>query len=477
MNSADDAEERFRLTLTDAPENAEALRGLAELLTGRGYRLQEQGNIGAAIECYEEAIALDPSQARAHNNLGNAYQALGRNEEALASFRSAIAADGALGEAHLNLGIALQRAGEIEEAAACYRTALRHRPALAEANLNLGYLLETQGDVRGSAESYRAAIAVRPDYAEAHFNLALMLLKEGDFARGWEEYEWRLKLPDLAPFWPYPGRPRWDGSQLHGRTILLYAEQGLGDAIQFVRYVPMVAARGGRVVLSCASKLMALFTSVEGISAMHNHAEAPPDFDVCCPLPSLPRLFGTTLETIPADVPYLKPRREALERWREKLAAASPGAKIGLFWATESKARTTALRRLDLEMLAPLAAAPRTTFYSLQRGAAAAQAHRPPAGMTLVEAAAELKDFADDAALIANLDLVISVDTATAHLAGALGRPVWTLAQYPPDWRWREGRDDNSWYPTMRLFFQGRGEPWEEVARRVAQALPLSVTG
>lgn len=476
MNSADDAEERYRRTLTEEPENAAALRGLAELLTGRGFGLQEQGNAGAAIECYEEAIALDPMQARAHNNLGNAYLALGREEDALASFRSAIEADGTLAEARLNLGIALHRAGALEEAVDCYRAAQRQNPALAEASLNLGHALEQLGDPSGAAEAYRAAIAARPDFAEAHFNHALMLLKAGDFARGWEEYEWRLKLPELAPFWPFPGRPRWDGSDLRGKTILLYAEQGFGDAIQFARYVPLVAARGGRVVLSCALKLLPLFASIEGVSAMHNHAEPPPDFDVCCPLPSLPRIFGTTFETIPAAVPYLRAQPDALERWRERLAAAPAGPRIGLFWATESKARTTALRRLDLEMLAPLAAARGAIFYSLQRGAAAAQARRPPAGMTLVDAAAELKDFADDAALIANLDLVISVDTATAHLAGALGKPVWTLAQFPPDWRFPEGRDDNPWYPTMRLFFQGKGEGWAGVAVRVARALPLRVT-
>ncbi|MGH8629191.1 MAG: tetratricopeptide repeat protein, partial [Burkholderiales bacterium] len=418
---------------------------------------------------------LDPSQARALNNLGNAYQVLGRPEEAAASFRNAIEADASFAEAHLNLGIALHHAESVHEAAACYRAALKHKPALAEASLNLGYLLEQQGDARGAADSYRAAIAARPDFAEAHFNHALQLLQSGEFARGWEEYEWRLKLPELAPLWPYANRPRWDGSDLHGKTILLYAEQGFGDALQFVRYAPLVAQRGGKVILSCSPKLMALFGSAQGVSAMHNAEDTAPDFDVCCSLLSLPRLHGTALETIPAAVPYLHAPRDATERWRARLAA-DRGLKIGLFWSTESRNRMTPLRSLHLDMLAPLAAVPGTTFYSLQRGAAAAEARRPPQGMNLVDATAELKDFSDDAALIANLDLVISINTSTAHLAGALGRPIWTLVHYPPDWRWLHERDDSPWYPTMRLFRRGRADRWEDVIARVARALPLSVT-
>lgn len=477
MNPAEDAEERYRRLLVEQPENAEALRGLGGLLSARGYALQERGELAAALECYEEAVALDPSQAMAHNNLGNAYQALGRAEEAVAAFRSAIAADESLAEAHFNLGIALHRADALAEAAECYRTALKFKPTLADATLNLGFLLEQQGDLRGAAESYRAAIASRPGFAEAHFNHGLRLLQAGDFARGWDEYEWRLKLPELAPFWPYAGRPRWDGSDLGGKTILLYAEQGFGDALQFVRYAPLVAQRGAKVILSCSSKLIPLFSSAAGVSAMHDAATPPPGFDVCCSLLSLPRVFGTTLETIPATVPYLHPLPEAAERWRSKISAAGPGLKIGLYWSTESKNRMTPLRSLDLDMLAPLSAVPGVVFFSLQRGAAAAQAQKPPRGMRLIDAAAELKDFADDAALLASLDLVISINTSTAHLAGALGRPIWTLVHYPPDWRWLDGRDDSPWYPTMRLFRRGRSDSWQDVIARVARALPLSVIG
>lgn len=468
---SDATEEHFRQLLIEEPDNARALRGLAQLLGARGYALQERGELAGAIECYEEALALEPSLAQAHNNLGNAYKASGRAEEAVALYRSAIDADPALAEAHLNLGIALHEAGQLSEAARCYRLALELKPALAEASLNLGFLLEQEGDARGARQAYRSAIATRPDFAEAHFNHALQLLQAGEFEAGWEEYEWRLKLPELAPFWPYAGRPRWDGGPLGGRRILLYAEQGFGDAIQFVRYVPLVAAKGGHVVLSCQPKLVKLFGSVAGAAAMHDTGDPTPEFDVCCSLLSLPRLFRTTLATIPAAVPYLRPGEAAVSAWKARLAAAGPGLKVGLYWATESKNRITPLRSLELKTLAPLAGVPGIVFFSLQRGAAAAEAARPPQGMRLIDAGAELRDFADDAALIANLDLVISINTATAHLAGALGKPVWTLVHFPPDWRWLAGRDDCPWYPTMRLFRRQRSQSWSDVVAQVRTAL------
>lgn len=453
----------------DDPENGAALRELGGLLAARGQSLQGRGELGAAAECYEEAVALDPSQAPAHNNLGNIYLALGRPNEAASSFRSAIAADAGLAEAHANLGIVLHRSGELSEAEECYRATLALRPGLAEASLNLGHLLEERGDTAAARDCYEAAVAARPDMAEAHFNLALRLLQAGDFRRGWEEYEWRFRLPELAPFWPHANRPRWDGADLRGKTILLYAEQGFGDALQFVRYVPLVAARGGKVVLSCSPKLMALFATVAGVTAVHNSETPLPEFDLCCSLLSLPRIFGTTLDTIPAATPYLHPPGDAARRWRARLAAEGPGLKVGLFWSTESRNRMTPLRSLELGQLAPLARPPGIRFYSLQRGPAAAQAR--PRGMTLVDLSSDLVDFADDAGLLAQLDLVVTINTATAHLAGALGRPVWTLVHYPPDWRWLEGRMDSPWYPTMRLFQRGRTEAWDAVLERVGDAL------
>ena len=298
----------------------------------------------------------------------------------------------------------------------------------------------------------------------------MQLLLTGDYKNGWQEYEWRSRLPEMQQLMPFAGRAHWDGAALDGATILLYAEQGFGDAIQFVRYAPLVAERGGEVIVRCVPGLAALVGSMPGVSAVFSAGE-PPAFDVCCPLMSLPRIFGTTLDTVPAQVPYFQPEAKRALHWKARLDAAGPTFKVGLYWATDTKNRISPLRSLTLDSFAPLASLPGITYFSLQRGAAAAEAARPPSGMTVVDLSPELAGFSDDAALISNLDLVISINTATAHLAGAMGRRVWTLAQFPPDWRWLLGRDDSPWYPTMRIFRRGKSESWESVIGRVSQAL------
>jgi Flp pilus assembly protein TadD len=465
------AVEAYRSALQSDAECAEARERLGRLLSVQAYASQERGAFDAAIELYEEALALAPGQAPAWNNLGNALRALGRSAEAVHAYREALALEPGFAGAHFNLAVALHQGGDGASAIASCREALRHDPALTEAALALGYLLAQEGDAEGALQAYRQAVAARPESADARFNHGMQLLQMGDFEAGWAEYEWRLRLPELEQFWPYRDRPRWDGAPLEGRTILLYAEQGLGDALHFVRYVPLVAARGGRVILQCQPKLRALFARVAGVSEVIAAGEAPPPFDLCCSLQSLPYVFRTRLETIPAQVPYLRADAAKAGAWQARLRTLDARLRVGLFWATDSKSTLSAARSLTLAQLEPLAAAAGVVFYSLQRGAAAAEAARPPAGMRLVDAGAELKDFDDDAALIENLDLVISINSATAQLVGALAKPVWTLIHFPPDWRWLLGRDDCPWYPHMRLFRQGRGEGWETVVARLVQAL------
>ena len=466
-----EAEECYRQALSLQPENAEACRLLAQLLALQAHEHQERGEFDAAIEGYEESLALDHGHAQVQNNLGNVYKSLGRTQEAVTAYRDAIAIDGGLAEAHLNLGIILWQTGDNRQAIASVSAALKAKPLLAEANVSLGYLLEEAGDASGALECYCAAIAARPEYAEAHFNYALQLLLHGDYGTGWEEYEWRKRLPGSEGAWPDAGRAGWNGSPLQGRVIFLYAEQGFGDVIQFARYAPLVAERGGKVIVSCQPKLKALLESVPGISTVLTIEDPHPAFDVCSALMSLPRIFETTLDTIPAQVPYVRPDPEKARRWSTRLAADGASLKVGLYWATETRNRIASLKSLTLDMLAPLGGVRGVTYYSLQRGAAATQAAHPPQGMKLIDLAAELEDFSDDAALISHLDLVISVDTATAHLAGAMGRPVWTLTHFPPEWRWLLARDDSPWYPTMRLFRRGPADAWEQVISRVCQAL------
>ena len=277
-----------------------------------------------------------------------------------------------------------------------------------------------------------------------------------------------LKKPTSAQ--PEFAQPPWDGSELNGKTVLLHAEQGLGDSIQFVRYVPMVRDRGGKVVLQCQPALSRLFTGLPGIDRVIKNGDPIPRFDAHCPLLSLPRAFGTTLDSIPASVPYLTADPAAALDWAKRLADR-PGKKVGIVWAGRAGYVGDRTRSLSLTTLAPLACASGITWYSLQKGYAAAQISDAPQGMELIDRTAELNDFADTAALIANLDLVISVDTAVAHLAGAMGKSVWTLLPYAPDWRWLLNRDDSPWYPTMRLFRQQRPGDWGEVIQRIAESL------
>jgi tetratricopeptide (TPR) repeat protein len=467
-----EAEDLYRRILALQSEHSGARGHLANLLASQAYAHQESGELEAAIERYEESLALDFGQARVHNNLGNIFKDQGRPADAIAAYREAITADAGLSEAHLNLGNVLyQTTGDAMQAIEHYRAALEVRPSFPEASLNLGFLLEQEGNAAGAMKSYRDAIVASPDFAEAHFNHALQLLLRGDFRAGWQEYEWRTRRPDMENWRPHAGREHWEGADLKGKVILLYAEQGFGDVIQFVRYATLVAERGARVIVSGQQKLKSLLASVPGVAEAFDRAEAPPAFDVCCPLMSLPRILETTLETIPARVPYMHPDPAKARHWNARLAADGASMKVGLYWATETKSRFAPLKSFSLDKLAPLAGIPGVRFYSMQRGAAAQQAAHPPPGMSLVDLSGELADFSDDAALMANLDLVISIDTATAHLAGALGRPAWILTHFPPEWRWLLGRDDSPWYPSVRLFRQERVQDWEPVIARVGDAL------
>jgi tetratricopeptide (TPR) repeat protein len=460
LEDRDQAEYFCRLALGLDPEAADLHLLLGDLLRGMG-RHQE------ALECVLRAVRLAPAMAQARNNLGNAYWDLGRGQEALAAFREALRADPALWETHFNLAIALQESGAPDTAEGHYRAALERNPGFAQGWLNLGLLHYLRGDLAGAMAHYDRAIAARPDFAEAHVSRALQRLATGDFAAGWEEYEWRLRLEYRKRIAPFPDRPRWDGGAIAGKRLLLYGEQGFGDTLQFFRYAPLAAGRGADVLVLCQPDLKPLLAATPGIAGVIAYDEPVPDFDVCCPLLSLPRLFGTTLRSVPAQVPYVQADPGKVRYWAGRLAGDRAPMKAGLVWSSGPKStRSVALREL-----APLGEVGSVFFYSLQRGEAGKEASQPPAGLKITDFTAELRDFSDNAALLANLDLLISVDTSVAHLAGAMGRPVWTLHNDPADWRWLLEREDSPWYPTMRLFrAQGPGQ-WAGVVSRVVEAL------
>jgi len=454
----------------------------SEAYSNLGNALRDQGKLDEAITAYRQAGAFDPNLAGAHYNLGNALRDRGKMGEAIASYRRAIALRPNYSEAYSNLGNALRDEGELEEAIVSYRQAIAVKPQYAEAHCNLGNALREKSQLEEASAACRQAIALKPNLPDAHYSLAHALLVQGDFLRGWEEYEWRWKLKDAASRQRNLTQPRWDGGPLEGRTLLLYAEQGFGDAIQFIRYLPRVAQGGGDLILECPPELQRLFQRMAPGFLVLARGQTLPAFDVHCPLLSLPRVFSADLGNIPQTVPYLYADAAEAAIWRERLSGlgtfiyrSGPDLKVGLVWAGNPAHKNDRNRSLKPANLAPLAEVPGVQFLSLQKGDTAAETETPPLGMKLVDVAEELKDFADTAALLANLDLVIAVDTAVVHLAGAMGKPVWTLLPFAPDWRWLLDRPDSPWYPTMRLFRQPAIGDWDSVMAGVREHLQLLV--
>jgi tetratricopeptide (TPR) repeat protein len=491
----DDAIAAYRKALTLRPGSVEASYNLATAL-------QESGNVEEAIETYRQTLRMAPTLPEAHMMLGNALGAAGRADEAIDAYNEAIRIRPTYAEAFHNLGLALfarrrfddataanlhalelrpnfaeaahslgctyDRVGRTTEAKAMYRRALAIRPTFPEAHNSLGWNCYQSGMLSEAMAAFDAALARQPDYAGARLSRAMLLLSQGNFDRGLPEYEARWeasKRPVNRGF----SQGLWDGSNLDGRRILLHEEQGMGDVIQFVRYVPFVQARGGRVLVRCWAPLKRLFAGQLGIEQVFTEKEPAPQFDTHCPIASLPRLLGTRLETIPANVPYLVTDQTLVEAWRERLTTDPPALRVGVVWAGDPNHGNDHLRSTKLATFAPLARVPGVRLYSLQFGPGAEQVVNP--GITIRTFNEGVGDMASTAALMQNLDLIISVDTAVGHLAGAIGKPVWLLLHLVPDWRWMLGRTDSPWYPTMRLFRQTRLHDWSAPIADVERTL------
>jgi tetratricopeptide (TPR) repeat protein len=458
-----DAEDGFRLVLTLEPGRPDALHYLGVI----AYRV---GRHDLAIEMIGQSIKGNPRNAEAHSNLGAALRAAGRLDESAAACRTAIELDPNLASAHTHLANLLRRQGNLDEALAAYQRAVAIDPHNARYLTNLGGGLGDIGQLDQAIAAYRRAIELQPDMAEAHWNMALVMLLKGD-AGGWKEYEWRWKSPRFTSPHRNFTRPQWTGQPLDSRTILLHAEQGFGDAIQFVRFAPMVASRGGTVILEIQPHLRRLFETAPGIHRLIATGDTLPHFDVHCPLASLPLALGLATDPIPGDVPYLRADPLLVEQWRQRFDRSSHNPRVGLAWAGSPRFEADYSRSIALSQLAPLAAVTGVDFYSLQLGDAAAQAEAPIPGMTLIQLGADLHDFADTAAAISAMDLVITTDTSIPHLAGAIGKPVWLMLQFMPDWRWLLHREDSPWYPSMRLFRQPAPGDWDSVIKNVAESL------
>jgi tetratricopeptide (TPR) repeat protein len=453
----------YRQVLRRRPTYADAHNNL-------GNVLQAQGKLDEAVASYREALRLQPNYVAAHNNLGVALLDRGTLSEAVASFRQALGLQPDFAEAHANQGNALEQQGKFEEAAASYRQAIRIKPDSAEPYHGLGNVFRQQGDPAMAVASFQEAVRLKPNYAEAWVSHALALLVLGNFEQAWPEYEWRWKCKDRATS-AGQFRPRWDGSPLGARTILLYPEQGFGDTIQFIRYAPLVKQRGGTVIAACPLTLAKLMGSCPGIDRLVTEGSVMPEYDVQAPLLSLPGLLGTTLATVPANVPYLFADRQLVEQWRRQIGSV-PAFKVGIAWQGSPKHRGDRQRSVPLTQFAPLARLEGVRLFSLQKGVGSEQLPAVADRWDVTDLGGKTSaDFMEMAAVLRNLDLVVTVDTALAHLAGALGVPVWVAVPFAPDWRWLLGRDDSPWYPSMRLFRQHAPGNWDAVFDRIAAEL------
>ena len=451
-----------------APQNALFHANLGEM-----YR--QAGRHKLAIEEGRRAAAIDPTMAVAWSNLGAALFELKEFEEAATANRRAITANPEFAQAYCNLGNALHGLKRFNEAIDAYRQAVTLNSNYVDGWANLGTALHHNGVYAEAMATLRRAIALAPNHANAHSGLGILLLMQGDFAEGWAEYEWRLRSTERkGP--RFPERP-WQGESLAGKHIYVQAEQGFGDTLQFARYIPLLAKRAGKVSLRVHQQLVSLMQeSLLGIDIFGDRGDPAP-YHCDTALMSLPHLFKTRYETIPADVPYLHAPAATIASWAGRFAPMQ-GLKVGIVWAGNPEHMNDMRRSLDPALLTPLLDIPGTSFVSLQFGPRAADLKKLKNGpKRVLDLSQDLGDFAHTAGAVMNLDLVITIDSSTAHLAGALGKPVWVLVSCVADWRWRLGREDNAWYPNMRLFRQMEGEDWSAVIGRVGVALRAAVAG
>ncbi|MBF0098993.1 MAG: tetratricopeptide repeat protein [Magnetococcales bacterium] len=449
------------------PHNADALYllGMSALGLGRA---------DLAANLIDKAIARQPRQPYYHLNLGVAYLRLGQLPQAEAALQQALTLKADLAEAHLNLGNLAFERNERHKAAEHYHQASVLKPDLETSWYNLGILHQEAGDQEQALHHFAQALRCNPESASSHMGRASSLLKQGHYAQGWQAYEWRFRLANNAPrLCPVP---RWSGEALQGKRLYLYTEQGFGDALMFARFIPLLREMGATVLLECRPELLALFRDArladQVVARAMGESQPPPfAYDLHLPLLSLPQVLGCTLENLPNRVPYLQVDAAKKEQWADRFPPDT-ALRVGLSWSGNPEASVNRYRACRLEDLLPLAQVPGITFYSLQKGPPALQLTKEIQAQYGIQALAEeLSDFQATAAVLHHLDLLISTDTAIVHLAGALGRPVWTLLHAAAEWRWLERRSDSPWYPGMRLFRQSVLGDWLSPVKQMQEAL------
>lgn len=463
LRRPDQAIMAFRMAVSLAP-------GFAEALYNLGTAYQEKSQMPEAIAAYRQAIVLRRDYAEAYNNLGNTLLELKDYGGAADALRRAIALMPGFAPAQHNLGCVLYDSGQIDTSIEQFLKAISIDPNLSDAWCSLGNALKDQGNYDEAIQAMKRALELRPDYWQARWNLGHLLLLSGDYEHGWPLYEVRWQKENASKDAGF-SQPLWDGTPLNGRRILLHFEQGFGDMIHFARYAPLLAGQGGRVIVTVTNPLRRLFQTLPGIEAVVSPGDPMPAIDVHYPAMSLPALLGISLNAIPHNIPYLFADSALAAGWRARMETFSRKYKVGLVWAGNPGYANDRNRSIPLKLFSALAKCRQVRYFSLQKGPGGEELKNPPTGMDWVDWSDELHDFSNTAGLIENLDLVIACDTAVAHLAGAMGRQVWVLLPFAPDWRWMLDRVDSPWYPTMRLFRQSRPGDWSSVLETVASEL------
>jgi tetratricopeptide (TPR) repeat protein len=456
------AEAQYRQAYRQRPNRTRTLVNLANAL----LKLRRNAD---AIQCYLQALAIEPKSFSALHGMGYALVDCKNWMQAEVWFRHAVALRPQSAEAHNSLGNVLYLQKRMEESAAEYCRAIEIDPVYARAHINLGNTLLALGKHAQARACYERGLSIDGASPGGRYNLALMQLRNGEFQDGWRNHESRWDFEELHLGRRCFTRPMWQGESLQGKTILLHAEQGLGDTIQFARYAPLLASKGARVILEVQTPLVTLLRSMPGVASVIERHKPLPQFDLHCPFISLPHALGAELKTIPSPEGYLAVSKQAAEAARQKYPGS--GMRIGLAWAGNPRHKADALRSMPLAAFLPLAKMPGITLFSLQKGAAVQQMAPLQSTLPILDAASDHNSMAETAALVATLDVVISIDTSIAHLAGAMGKPVWVLLAHLADWRWMEQRKDSPWYQSAKLIRQPSPGDWDSVIQQVIEEL------
>ena len=434
-----------------------------EALFCLGVAFKERDRLEESIQAYQKAIAVRSDFAEAYNNLGNVFQEQGKLEESIQAYQKAIQIQPDYADTYYNLGNVLQKQGKLEESIQAYQKAIQIQPNHVDAYNDLGVIFKEKRQLDKSIQAFQKSIRLNSNFAQAHENLGMLLLLKGDFLNGWKEYEWRWRSVQKSQKRDFK-RPLWDGTPLDGKSILVYAEQGFGDTIQFIRYIELLPDTGTIIIFACQPELKRLFKSIDRIDALVTKGEVISDFDVHIPLLSLPYIFNTTLDSIPSQTPYLY---SDINSDFAFILDNEDHFKVGIVWAGSSTHVNDRNRSVNLNQFKELLSIEGCEFFSLQVGLHRADISQNGYDYIIKDLGKMFNDFRDTASAILQLDLVISVDTSVAHLAGALGKEVWTLLPFVPDWRWMFDRSDSPWYPSMTLFRQKKVGNWGDVFQQL----------